>query len=257
MKQCLNCGIILKETSNSNYCSGQCNPDIGGLRKGSGRGKKGWYKGYYCDSTYELAYVIYNIDNGISFERCTKKIPYIYNGKKSNYHPDFEIGDTLIEIKGYHTEQVDAKIKATREAGFKIEILYEKDLKNVFDYVKDNYDYKYIEEMYDDFKPLFTYVCDCCNNTFIKNTKILTKIKYCSASCSMIKNREKYKYNSDNHSNVMKEYYKRNPDKCGRGIPKSKVKCPHCCKEGSANNMSRWHFDNCKLKISSGDLDRI
>ena len=24
------------------------------------------------------------------------------------------------------------------------------------------------------------------------------------------------------------------------------VKCPHCKKEGGANTMKRWHFDNCK-----------
>jgi hypothetical protein len=31
------------------------NPKVGGLREGSGRGKKGWYKGFYCRSTWELA----------------------------------------------------------------------------------------------------------------------------------------------------------------------------------------------------------
>lgn len=25
--------------------------------------------------------------------------------------------------------------------------------------------------------------------------------------------------------------------------------CPHCHKSGGVNNMSRWHFDNCKLKM--------
>ncbi|HMS90907.1 MAG TPA: HNH endonuclease signature motif containing protein [Candidatus Absconditabacterales bacterium] len=27
---------------------------------------------------------------------------------------------------------------------------------------------------------------------------------------------------------------------------KSRVKCPHCVKEGNFNIMQRWHFDNCK-----------
>ena len=39
----------------------------GGKRHGSGRGKKGWYKGYYCDSTWELAWVIYQLDHGVKF----------------------------------------------------------------------------------------------------------------------------------------------------------------------------------------------
>jgi hypothetical protein len=31
-----------------------------------------------------------------------------------------------------------------------------------------------------------------------------------------------------------------------KGIPKNKVKCPHCDKTGGVNNMYRYHFDNCK-----------
>ena len=26
-----------------------------------------------------------------------------------------------------------------------------------------------------------------------------------------------------------------------------KIKCPHCDKVGDKSNMSRWHFDNCKM----------
>ena len=37
------------------------------------------------------------------------------------------------------------------------------------------------------------------------------------------------------------------------GIPAYKtLECPHCNKQGSANNMSRYHFDNCK-KLTSID----
>lgn len=30
-----------------------------------------------------------------------------------------------------------------------------------------------------------------------------------------------------------------------KGIPKRKVTCPHCNKEGGEPQMKRWHFDNC------------
>tara|TARA_R110000822_G_scaffold262748_1_gene387106 strand:+ start:128 stop:703 length:576 start_codon:yes stop_codon:yes gene_type:complete len=30
-----------------------------------------------------------------------------------------------------------------------------------------------------------------------------------------------------------------------KGTPKQ-IRCPHCEKEGGANTMKRWHFDNCK-----------
>ncbi|MEA1911840.1 MAG: hypothetical protein U9N32_09240, partial [Spirochaetota bacterium] len=138
------------DTHEKKHCSSECWREVaGGLRHRAGRGKKGWYKGYFCDSTYELAYVIYNIDNNVEFERSKIVIPYSYKNKKHNYHPDFENSSTLIEVKGYHTEQVDAKIKATKEAGYNLQMLYKDDLKYAFDYVKDNYDYVSIEDLYE------------------------------------------------------------------------------------------------------------
>lgn len=152
-KDCNNtCEVVDSELKlyNKHFCSIECRKkNSGGLRHGSGRGKKGWYKGYFCDSTYELAFVIYNIDNNVDFKRSEIVIPYTYKNKNHNYHPDFENNSTLIEVKGYHTEQVDAKIKATKDAGYNLQMLYKDDLKYAFDYVKNNYDYKHIEDLYD------------------------------------------------------------------------------------------------------------
>jgi len=33
-----------------------------------------------------------------------------------------------------------------------------------------------------------------------------------------------------------------------KGKPKTKVKCPHCGKQGGTGVMNRWHFDNCRNK---------
>lgn len=33
-----------------------------------------------------------------------------------------------------------------------------------------------------------------------------------------------------------------------KGIPKLKIKCPHCVCIGQPSNMHRWHFNNCKFK---------
>lgn len=30
------------------------------------------------------------------------------------------------------------------------------------------------------------------------------------------------------------------------GVPRPKLTCPHCGKQGGDGNMKRWHFDNCK-----------
>ena len=124
------------------------NPNAGGIRDGAGIGKKGWYKGYFCDSTYELVYVIYNLDHNIEFKRNKNFYPYTYRGKVKKYYPDFELVDkSLVEIKGYHTEQVDAKISAVTDRPIKI--LYQEDLQFAFDWVKEHYDYKNLEDLYE------------------------------------------------------------------------------------------------------------
>ena len=121
----------------------------GGKRHGSGRGHKGWYKGIFCDSTYELAYVIYNLDHNIQFKRCTRIYEYEYNGEIHKYHPDFELEDgTLIEIKGYITDKVYAKISAVKDRNIKL--LTKDDLKYAFDYINNTYTCKNLEDLYKD-----------------------------------------------------------------------------------------------------------
>lgn len=107
----------------------------GGYRLGSGRGKKGWYKGFFCDSSYELAYVIYNLDNNIKIERNTEIRTYEWEGRTRQYIPDFICDGVLVEIKGFKTEQWLAKLSHNTD----VTVLYEEDLQNVFDYVINKY----------------------------------------------------------------------------------------------------------------------
>ena len=74
-----------------------------------GRGKKGWYKGIFCDSSWELAFVIYHLDHKLPIKRCTESLPYVFEGKQRKYYPDFIVDDTIYEIKGYETEQSKTK----------------------------------------------------------------------------------------------------------------------------------------------------
>ncbi len=125
------------------------NPSAGGLRQGSGIGKKGKYKGYYCDSTYELVYIIYNLDNNIFFKRNKKYYLYEYSGEIHRYYPDFELEDgSLVEIKGYVTDKVMAKISSVKDVP--INLLTYNNLKYAFDYVKNNYTYNKLTDLYDD-----------------------------------------------------------------------------------------------------------
>jgi len=120
----------------------------GGYRKGSGRGKKGTYKGYYCDSSWELAYVIYNLDHNIKFERNEELFPYEFNGEQHKYKPDFIEGDTYVEIKGYFTEQVKAKEKAFP---FKLKYINGETILPYLKYVEQKYGKDFIR-LYEDKK---------------------------------------------------------------------------------------------------------
>jgi hypothetical protein len=119
----------------------------GGLRKGSGRGKKGWYKGFWCDSSWELAWVIYNIDHNIYFERNIEGFEYIYNDKKRKYYPDFIVNGVYFEIKGRRNyEKLDNENKEKISQFNKIlNVLYEKDMKKYLDYVIQKYGKDFIK----------------------------------------------------------------------------------------------------------------
>jgi hypothetical protein len=108
---------------------------FGGYVQGSGRGKKGWYKGFFCDSSWELAYIIHCLDHNIEIKRNTEKRQYIWEGVVKNYIPDFIVQGTVTEVKGYKTEQWLAKLEANPD----VKVLYETDLIPVLDYVKDKY----------------------------------------------------------------------------------------------------------------------
>lgn len=116
------------------------NHKSGGYRINSGRGKKGWYKGIFCDSSWELAFVIWNIENNKSISRCKEKREYIFNGEKHIYIPDFIVEDEVIEIKGYSSKQWEEKIKQNPD----VKVLYKNDIKPYLDYVVSKYGNNFI-----------------------------------------------------------------------------------------------------------------
>ena len=121
------------------------NPLAGGLREGSGRGKKGKYKGIYCDSIWELAFLVYHLDNNLFIERCKEKRKYIFNNKERIYYPDFITDKGVIEIKGYITDQWKAKLQYNPD----INVLYEDDIKFYLDYCINKYGNNFYEILYD------------------------------------------------------------------------------------------------------------
>ena len=112
----------------------------GGFRERGGRGKCGTYEGYYYQSTWELAYIVFNLDNNVSFIRNTKeKFSYEYDGRKYNYYPDFKLNEnTFVEIKGYYTSKVRAKLKSL-PVNKKLIIIDKSNIKPYLDYLAENY----------------------------------------------------------------------------------------------------------------------
>jgi len=155
----------------------------GGYRESSGRSKTGYYKGIYCGSTYELCWVIYNIDHRIDFERFPGKL----EKDGITYYPDFLLSDgkTIVETKGYEKqESVDKKTKIAESLGYIVNVLRKDDLQYAFDYVTKSYNTKKFYELYDGYKPKYKHLCDCCQIEFETDRKIKTETKFCSRICA-------------------------------------------------------------------------
>lgn len=155
----------------------------GGYRPGSGRAKSGYYKGIYCGSTYELCWVIYNLDHNIIFSRFPGKLEN--NG--TVYYPDFLLADkkTIIETKGYESpDKVDKKTKVAEHFGFTVKILRKDDLQYAFDYVMLKYNTKQFYTLYDGYKPKYSYNCSYCHSIFHSNGIKNTLTKFCSRVCA-------------------------------------------------------------------------
>ena len=108
----------------------------GGYRQGSGRGKHGWCRGIYCDSSWELAYVLYNTDHNIRFERNKEGFEYEFENKIRKYFPDFIVDGKYVEIKGYDSPQWQAKLE---QFPHKIEVLQKEEIKKYIDYASKKY----------------------------------------------------------------------------------------------------------------------
>ena len=152
--KCKYCGkeftYIKDESFSKLYCSVECKHNFlsehtGGYRKGSGHGKSGWYKGIYCDSSWELAFVIYHLDNSLKIKRCKEKRKYFINNKEHIYIPDFVTDEGIIEIKGYKNGIWIEKEKQNPD----IKVLYKEDMKFYIDYVIKKYGNNFWDILYD------------------------------------------------------------------------------------------------------------
>lgn len=176
-------------SSKRRYCSRTCsNKDLsknlkgksGGARLGSGRSKSGWYKGIYCGSTYELAWVVYNIDNDIPFERNVEGFPYIFKGESHIYYPDFKLPDgTFVEIKGFQRENDSFKWDAFPN---ELLIVNKDKCKKYISYVKEKYEVSKLHLLYGD-KLKYSYTCSNCNTEYFSDV-VKDEMNFCSRFCA-------------------------------------------------------------------------
>lgn len=179
-------------TNKKIYCSRECylkdsnhlyrKISSGGYREGSGRSKSGYYKNIYCGSTYELCWVIYNLDHNIKFTR----FPGYIKDDELKYYPDFLLEDTttIIEIKGFeNVEQVNKKTQLAEKHGYIVKVLYKEDLKYCFEYVKEKYKTVDYKTLYDNYKPKYEYTCSHCDTVFFRERESKSANKFCSRSC--------------------------------------------------------------------------
>lgn len=161
--QCIICGKILPyEQRLRKTCSKDCTNKLIGIKSREsaarlggnnnvtgvkGTAHFGTYGGFHCDSSYELAVVIYCLEHNINIVRNTQGFDYIFNNESSKYYPDFIINDVFVETKNYWTEQVQAKIDQFPK-DLKYAILYYDDIKPCIDYCIKKYGNNFTE-LYD------------------------------------------------------------------------------------------------------------
>jgi hypothetical protein len=185
---CVECNekMYLRPSDKKKFCSLQCKDlardkgffkgKSGGMRIGAGRAKSGWYKGIFCNSSYELAWVIYSLDNNVKFKRNTKGFEYLNTeGYISNYYPDFYIEneETYIEIKGYKEKEFENKQKYFTE---KILVVDKNKIKPIINYVESKYGKNFIELYEGNPHKVKNNKCLCCGEP--------AKFQYCSRICS-------------------------------------------------------------------------
>ena len=115
----------------------------GGYRKGSGIGKSGWYKSIWCDSSWELAFVLWCEINNKEVKRCSKTFQYEFDGKTRKYHPDFEVDGQIIEIKG--RREMNDEILAKTKSCQNIKVLLEHEMKPILDEIVRRFGKNFIE----------------------------------------------------------------------------------------------------------------
>lgn len=117
------------------------------------------YKNVKFDSSWELAFYLYNLSLNKPIKRCTKSFEYEFEGNSHLYFPDFEINDKIFEIKGDHffneeglmicpfNRVKDGLFQAKQQCGIKNNVIFitRKEITPYLDYMENKYGKKWKE----------------------------------------------------------------------------------------------------------------
>lgn len=177
---CIMCGGPVHK-SHKRTCSRECwieSKRAYALKQESHGGcHKGKYNGIPCDSTYELAFLIWNLDHSIDIARCNHTYSYTYKGKLYSYKPDFVVEGQVVEIKGWMTSRSKAKLEQNPH----VYLVDKNDIQPFIKYVKTKYKVKDLRDLYD--QKDHQIACEHCAKMFTPNKKIQ---RFCGHSCAAI-----------------------------------------------------------------------
>lgn len=153
-KLCKKCNLVeVKRTQK--YCD-ECRPialseniskknkgKTGGHREKSGRGICGNYEGFFFQSSWELAWIIFSLDHGKIFTRNNEKFSYVYGNKTYKYVPDFILDNgEYVEVKGYWTDKWQSKMD---QFPYKLIVIGKQEIVPFINYAKQKYGDKFFE----------------------------------------------------------------------------------------------------------------
>lgn len=154
---CKYCGKPLPyELRNRNTCSDECLKIALSTPNNSPRPQFmfGTYKGIKCDSSWELAFLVYNFDMGILIERNKQHFDYTHKGVKHHYYPDFIINNIYYEIKGRITDIDYSKFECFPKE-LKLVVITKTGIKSYIKYCKEKYGKNFCEILYDKNEPSY------------------------------------------------------------------------------------------------------
>lgn len=141
------CEDCLKINKHNKLSQAAIKNKLGGLNSNTTHKnyKRGYYKGIWCDSSWELAFVVYHLDNNIKIERNYNYKEYTFNNNIYKFYPDFIVDGKLYEIKGFITPKNKAKIEQINDVKF----IFRNDIKFYLNYAIEKYGSNFCDILYE------------------------------------------------------------------------------------------------------------